>query len=171
MMRDLASKLDRRILLRLAAGVGLMTVLTSVHHVYGAIHYRTPWRLHVLPISIPVLLAIYALLFVSARRSPDRAGRIALGAALVLTMIVPVAVFGLFEGVYNHGLKDLLFFAGLPRSLMVILFPPPTYEMPNDLFFELSGLLQIATIPPMVSSAHELYRKHIGPGRRLAGLP
>jgi hypothetical protein len=46
------------------------------------------------------------------------------------------------EGGYNHVMKNALFFGGLPRSTLERLFPPPTYEMPTDLWFEGSGVLQ-----------------------------
>jgi hypothetical protein len=40
-------------------------------------------------------------------------------------------------------LKDALFLAGAPRTLLLQMFPPPTYELPNDAVFELSGVLQV----------------------------
>ncbi len=49
---------------------------------------------------------------------------------------------GLYEGVYNHLFKNLLFFAGVNGQTMASLFPPPMYEMPNDFLFELTGVLQ-----------------------------
>jgi hypothetical protein len=55
----------------------------------------------------------------------------------------PVLAIGAFEGVYNHVAKDALFLAGAPRTLLLRLFPPPTYEMPNDPWFEVSGVLQV----------------------------
>jgi hypothetical protein len=33
-----------------------LMIVTSIHHIYDAIIYNTPWRLHVLIISIPVIL-------------------------------------------------------------------------------------------------------------------
>jgi hypothetical protein len=35
------------------------------------------------------------------------------------------------------------------------LFPPPTYEMPNNAFFEVTGVLQIA---PGIVTGYYLYR-------------
>ena len=32
-----------------------LMIVTSIHHIYGAIVYDTPWRLHVLFVSIPVI--------------------------------------------------------------------------------------------------------------------
>ena len=59
-----------------------------------------------------------------------------------MVLVFPVLLFGLFEGLYNHVLKDALYLAGLPESLFVTLFPPPTYEMPSDVLFEVTGVLQ-----------------------------
>lgn len=50
---------------------------------------------------------------------------------------------GLFEGAYNHLLKNVLFFAHAPESLLLRLFPPPIYELPNNVAFELSGVAQV----------------------------
>ncbi|MGQ0812522.1 MAG: hypothetical protein ACT4OO_15040 [Nitrospiraceae bacterium] len=39
--------------------------------------------------------------------------------------------------------KDALYFSGTPLWLMQKLFPPPIYELPDDVFFELTGVLQL----------------------------
>ena len=59
-----------------------------------------------------------------------------------VVLVVPVALIGLFEGAYNHALKNALYFAGASSTLMNRLFPPPTYELPNDVFFEATGVMQ-----------------------------
>lgn len=61
---------------------------------------------------------------------------------IALTLGLAVGMFGLFEGGYNHGVKLLLFFGGASPETMQRLFPPPTYEMPSDAFFETTGVLQ-----------------------------
>jgi hypothetical protein len=33
-----------------------LAILTTIHHVYGAVLYDTPWRLHILVMSIPVII-------------------------------------------------------------------------------------------------------------------
>jgi hypothetical protein len=38
---------------------------------------------------------------------------------------------------------------------MARLFPPPTYEMPNDAFFEVTGILQVV---PAALAAWHVYR-------------
>ena len=55
----------------------------------------------------------------------------------------PCARSGFFEGGYNHVLKDVLHFGGASPALMRRLFPPPRYELPDDAFFEVTGVLQV----------------------------
>ena len=52
-------------------------------------------------------------------------------------------MIGFFEGGYNHVLKDALYFGGASSELMQSLFPTPAYEMPDSLFFELTGVGQL----------------------------
>jgi hypothetical protein len=71
-----------------------------------------------------------------------------------VTLVVPVLLFGAFEGVYNHAVKNILFLAGASIETMHRLFPPPTYELPSDLFFEATGVLQI--VPAMAAGYYLL---------------
>jgi hypothetical protein len=73
----------------------------------------------------------------------------------LVTLVIQVAGFGLFEGGYNHLAKDTLYFTGAPQTVRRRLFPPPTYEEPNNDFFEVTGVLQL--IPALIT-AHYLYR-------------
>jgi hypothetical protein len=70
-----------------------------------------------------------------------------------LALAFPFAMIGLFEGGYNHVLKNVLYFGGATRDLLQALFPAPTYELPNNLLFELSG---IAQFPPAVAGIGHL---------------
>jgi peroxiredoxin len=105
-----------------------LLLLTDVHHVYGARVYQTPWRYHVLLLSVPAMVAI----LLSRRRLT----------LVLVTLVVPVLGIGAFEGFYNHLVKDVLYFHGASPALLTRLFPPPTYEMPNDAFFEITGVAQ-----------------------------
>jgi hypothetical protein len=58
-------------------------------------------------------------------------------------VLVPVLEIGLVEGVYNHVVKNALFLFGAPQRWLLQLFPPPRYELPNDAWFEISGVLQV----------------------------
>lgn len=118
-------------------------LLTTVHHVYGAYAYHTPWRLHVAFVSGFTAALIVGSVVVLQRHTDDLTRQIAFWAFVGVTLVMPVAAIGLFEGAYNHALKDALYFAGASPSLMSRLFPPPAYELPNDAFFEITGVLQV----------------------------
>ena len=127
----------------LLSGAIATLVLTSVHHVYGAFRYDTPWRNHAAFISLFVIVALVVAFAVYRRGPATRAGGLAGWGLIVLSVVFAVLVFGAFEGGYNHVLKDLLFLVGAPAEWLTRLFPPPKYEMPNDLVFEVTGVLQV----------------------------
>jgi hypothetical protein len=111
-----------------------LLLLTSVHHAYGAYVYQTPWRLHAVALAAVSAAAIVLLGRVQSR--------LAYWSAVALTLLVPIGLIGLFEGAYNHVLKNAFYFGGAGPGLMQRWFPAPTYELPNDVFFELTGVLQ-----------------------------
>lgn len=126
----------------LRAGVAAIAllILTSIHHAYGAYAFGTPWRLHILLAAAPAAILITVALFYGAMCS-GRAARIATVGAAVFILIFPVAGIGLYEGGYNHVLKNLVYFIfGEAEALGV--FPPPLYEMPSDFIFEATGVAQ-----------------------------
>src|SRR6185369_2309496 len=137
---DLAdARAERRALLAGASSF----VLTSVHHVYGALRYHTPWRYHAVALGALALLAMYVALWLSRRRSTTIAARVAWWTFWIVEALVFVVGLGLFEGAYNHVLKLVLYLAPLSPASFQALFPSPTYEVPNDAFFELSGVAQV----------------------------
>ena len=111
----------------------ILLVLTSVHHAYGAAIYDTPWRLHVVYLSLPIGLAI-VLMANSSDRFWTRS-------AAILALLFPVAMIGMVEGGYNHVVKNAVYFT-LGESAARSLFSSSAYEMPNDLFFEITGIAQ-----------------------------
>lgn len=117
-------------------------LLTSIHHIYGAILYQTPERLHILYMSIP-LIGFNAYMHYSANER--RTIKII---HAILTILFPVVLIGVFEGIYNHALKNILFFIGTPKEIMIQMFPPPVYVMPNDFWFEFTGVLQAILVLP-----------------------
>lgn len=133
-------------------GAALATLgLTAAHHVYGGIIYATPLRTHGAAVAVALGLVLYVIARVYART-----GRAAAGYVLVaLVLAMPVLAIGLFEGVYNHLAKNALYVAGTSRDVLVRLFPPPTYELPNDIVFEVSGIAQIV---PAMFAALAAYR-------------
>ncbi|AYB32476.1 hypothetical protein [Chryseolinea soli] len=136
--------------------VALM-VLTSIHHAYGAIIYNTPWRLHILMISVPVII-FTGVFYYRVLKKGIRTRSVFFGVYLVLTLVASVALIGLFEGVYNHLLKNALFYTGASHQILIALFPPPTYEMPNDFWFEFTGVLQGIVAIPLTLSFVRLIR-------------
>lgn len=135
-------------------GVAVL-ILTSLHHAYGAYVYDTPWRLHAVYVAAAAALAILGARAVMRAETSPASRKVARAIFVVVTLGVAVLMFGFFEGGYNHAVKNVLYFGGAPPALMAQLFPPPAYELPNDLFFELTGILQAV---PAVLAAAWLYR-------------
>lgn len=117
-------------------------LLTTVHHSYGAIIYHTPWRLHAALAAIVTILISTGLFRVHHSLTGEGVGKMAFWMFVIITLLIAVVGIGLFEGGYNHVLKDLLYFSGSDTALMQRLFPPPAYEMPNEALFEITGVLQ-----------------------------
>ncbi len=125
-------------------------LLTSVHHVYGALLYRTPWRMHMVGVAAVTAGGLLGALAVYRARPGGWTGGVALAVFVLTTLGVPVGMIGAYEGAYNHVLKNVLFFGGASPELLARLFPPPTYELPNDFLFELTGVLQV--VPAVVAA-------------------
>jgi hypothetical protein len=140
---------------RATLGAVGISLVTSVHHAYGAYIYNTPWRHHAAVVSMVATAVIAASFCFFQKRSGHPVGTVALWIFIVVTFMVLFLGFGVFEGVYNHGVKDALYFAHASPDLMRRLFPPPTYEMPNNAFFEVTGVLQIV---PGIVTGYYLYR-------------
>jgi len=133
------ARLARPLLLGALATFGL----TAVHHVYGGVRYGTPWRIHGAVVAL-VLGSLLSGLSSAYQRNPgSRLGSVAGWTLAFLAVVLAVLITGLFEGAYNHALKVVLFLAGAPRDLLLLLFPPPAYELPNDAVFEISGVAQV----------------------------
>jgi hypothetical protein len=135
---------ERQVLVDRIVWFGLATlVLTMVHHAYGAFAFGAPWRLHVAIVVVPVAAAIASARYLYRRNQHGRLGAVALWTMLGLTIVVPVAAFGGFEGVYNHVMKNAFYLANASPQLLSALFPAPTYEPPGDVFFEITGVLHV----------------------------
>lgn len=145
-----------------AVGWALATLgLTSLHHAYGAWIYGTPWRLdavYVSGASALLILAGFALHRTRLSRADGVRGMAGAIGHLLLGLVilsVPVLAIGGFEGAWNHAMKNVLYFGGASGSTLTGLFPPPRYEMPNDILFEITGILQLV---PAVLAGLYLYR-------------
>jgi hypothetical protein len=135
-----------------------LMVLTAIHHVYGAQVYNTPWRLHVLFLSIPVI-ALTALLERLLLKRGGGFKSILFWLYWSIVLVASIGLIGSFEGMYNHLLKNILFYAGASHDLLLQLFPAPKYEMPNDFWFELTGVMQGGVVVPLVIYFVRLTRK------------
>jgi hypothetical protein len=142
-------------------------VLTSIHHVYGAIRYDTPERYYAAVIATDAVILSLGALRLSRARPASAIGRAAWRAFLGVNAAVFVLLFGAVEGLYNHALKDALYFGGAPVAQIRMLFPAPAYEMPNDWFFEVTGILQMV---PAAATAYYLDRL-LRRRPRIAGAP
>jgi hypothetical protein len=114
--------------------------LTSVHHLSGAIVYKTPWRAHVLFMSIPIIITVILTRFI--QKTGNSAYKFLLWLYWVIILCTSVLLIGIFEGLYNHVLKNILFFSGFPEATLYKIYPPGAYEMPNDFFFEATEMMQ-----------------------------
>jgi hypothetical protein len=128
-------------------------LLTSFHHAYGAIIYATPWRMHVVAVCV-IAAPLAAGLLALQRRAPQgsRMERAAFWAFAGLDLLFPILAIGGFEGVYNHVLKNLLYYGGASQELFNVMFPPPTYEAPTNFLFEFTGILQV--LPALLAAGY-----------------
>lgn len=131
--------------LTVRAGITSLAVLllTGIHHAYGALIYDAAFRSHVALFAIPLAVLITTLLYLSRRLRNRNSVRFTIGLAVFLIIMFLALVLGIYEGGYNHILKNVLHFSGASRELMQKLFPVGLYEMPNDALFEISGVLQL----------------------------
>jgi hypothetical protein len=119
-----------------ASGLGVL-VMTTIHHVYGAAIFSTPWRLHIVYISIPVALVILGAVPLGIRRYSSFSGHGASWLFILLIAVFAVALIGVYEGGYNHLLPNIQYVLGVERTLRDGLYVPP-----DDLLFQLTGIAQ-----------------------------
>lgn len=75
----------------LRTGVYALAVLalTSIHHVYGAIVFETPWRLHLFYAAVPAGVAIAAALYLGSVYRGRALGKIATWLAGISILAFP----------------------------------------------------------------------------------
>jgi len=117
-------------------------LISSIHHWYGAIIYNTPWRAGVTYWIAGSVVIVYSLLYVYWKNLGNVVGTISIWFFLISAVIFQ-AGFIIFECVYSHVLKNILFFGGMSESILERLYPSPAYHLPDNLFFEFTGLLQL----------------------------
>jgi putative ABC transport system permease protein len=126
-----------RVATTLLLAVGVEATLVLMHFAHGARTYDDPGRLHVV---VPTLIstALVVLLTGAFLRYP---GKGTLAALVAVTAVPFVGVFGLYHGGWGHALKLILFFAGAPKVTLEWLFLSPDYVYPDDVPFEVTGVL------------------------------
>lgn len=155
---------------RVLLGTVAVGLLTTVHHVYGAVVYDTPWRHHAAIVAGLATGLIAGALYLSQKPSGGAIATIGRWAFISITLAVPILSFGVFEGAYNHCVKDALYFGGASADLMRRLFPPPTYELPNDVFFEITGVMQVLPAAFTAFALYRFVRERTGKVRRSAEI-
>jgi len=134
----------------------LLLLMTCIHHVYGAIVYHTHWRLHVVFIALPVAAAVWLLHYFYAKHNTSRALFISYA---LMVLLFPVMLIGIYEGLYNHLAKNIIFPFSGNSAFFKMLFPPPTYETPNNLVFEVTGVLQAFIVLPLLQACGRLLKR------------
>ncbi len=135
------------------AGSAAVSVLTAVHHEYGARLYHAPWRRYAFLVSGAATVVAAGALAATRRQPANRIGVVGLFVFALVT--VANVGFGIWERGYNHLVKDVMFLGGASERLMRRLFPPPRYELPNNILFEATGILQLV---PTGVAAYSLVR-------------
>jgi hypothetical protein len=135
----------------------LLYLLTALHHAYGAWLYDTPWRMHIVPQGLTFLAICFAFLGIYLWKK----WKIFLVLYLAAALLLFGCGIGLYEGLYNHVLKNILFFAGVESATLLKMFPPPLYEMPDDFLFEFSGILQFAAAVFQIKYIVSCFREKI----------
>ena len=117
-------------------------VISSIHHWYGAIAYDTPWRAGVTYWIAGLVFVVYSLLYLYWKNVGNAVGKVSIW-LFFLGAVIFQAGFITFECVYSHVLKNILFFGGVSEPVLERLYPSPAYHLPDNMFFEVTGLLQL----------------------------
>ena len=130
----------RHLVNRLALTILAAYALTTVHHIYGGLVDNAPDRL-----LVPVIMAVPSLIALASLYRYKQTGS---GAALATSSIVAVLAWvvlsGLLHGGYAHAYKDILFLLDGPSWLYYPLNPQEHYP-PDNIFFEITGVLETVT--------------------------
>lgn len=153
------SKAERRSLNQSFLATTLVFLLTSFHHYYGAIVFDTAWRTHILFYGGTILLICFLFMFLYTLNRK----KVFRWLYVILGLLFFGLVIGLFEGFYNHLVKDILFFSGMELETWRRFFPAPTYEIPNDLIFEATGILQFFMVLVQIYYVRKTFRYNSNP--------
>jgi len=130
----------RQLIKRTALAILAAYSLTTVHHIYGGLVDGAPNRLRV-----PVIMAIPSLVALgSLRRYKRTSSGAALATSSTVAVLAWVVLSGLLHGGYAHAYKDILFLVDGSPKLYYPLNPDEHYP-PDDIFFEITGVLETVT--------------------------
>jgi hypothetical protein len=132
-------------------------ITTAVHHYYAAVVYQTPFRLHMIPIAIIMLVYTFSSLFVIRKWLNQRLEITTRKLLIIITLIFSGGIIGLIEGFYNHVVKIISFMIGLPDSILTIMFPPSIYVHPDNWFNEATGVLQFLFAVLLIQSCYRYF--------------
>jgi hypothetical protein len=142
-----------RLVTRSALAILAAYGLTTVHHIYGGLVDGASNRLR-----IPFIMAIPSLVALGSLRRYKRTGS---GAALATSSSVAVLAWvvlsGLVHGGYAHAYKDVLYLVDGPPELYYPLNPDEHYP-PDDVFFEITGVLEMVTASFVALFTYRLIR-------------
>jgi hypothetical protein len=125
---------------RAALAILAAYALTTVHHVYGGLVDHAPDRL-----LVPVIMAVPTLVALGALYQYRQTGsRTALAIFSTVAVLAWVVLSGLVHGAYAHAYKDVLFLVDGPPRLYYPLNPQEHFP-PDDIFFEITGVLEVVT--------------------------
>ncbi|PKR88341.1 hypothetical protein CXZ10_15085 [Pleomorphomonas diazotrophica] len=130
-------------------------VMTSIHHIYGAEIFDTPYRLHIVYVSIPVALVILGCVALARRTASAAVARAASWLFVILTGLFAIVAVGFYEGGYNHVIPNIQYLLGVEHTLRAGL-----YEPPDDLVFQLTGVAQFGIALVAASALWRLLSHH-----------
>lgn len=130
----------------------ILFAVTTVHHLYGGLVLGSPNRLLVPVLLLPLVGAAVAALAVFRRT-----GRTAAVRTYVTIAFVLAGLLGIVHSAYSHLYKDVLFLVGGSPDLYVLLNPDEHYP-PDDVFFEVTGTIELAAAIAVAATAIRLLR-------------
>jgi hypothetical protein len=150
---------------RAVLAVSAAYALTFIHHVYGGLVDGDSNRLLVPVImAVPLLLSLW-LLFQYRRTNSG----LALTAFSIVALLAWVLLLGLLHGGYAHLYKDILYLTGGSPQYYYPLNPNEHYP-PDNIFFELTGDLDLVTAYFVALYTFRLIRDRQRGDERLQGL-
>ncbi|HET9138774.1 hypothetical protein [Actinophytocola sp.] len=138
-----------------ALAIVVAYLLTSVHHIYGGLTTTATNRL-----LVPAILAPTVIIALGSLHVLRRSGRrIALGIFAIVAIVVWVILLGGLHGAYAHLYKDVVYLLDAPAHRYVALNPNEHYP-PDDILFEITGLLDVVTATWIAVATARLVAKH-----------